>query len=171
MFIVEKGKAKIWLDCKLVLHIYIYKKYCTYFSELVSKSIIMFFQGYEEDDKNVEIIMEVEIDKRKEEFTDFYWIVRRNLRIFEGERECIRTSGSSRRDENCYESLRRTKIRNTDSDDSTRTKFFLGLPSRNNAKHIVKYELILLIDRLELEDMENRIFLVKDYREVRILIL
>ena len=147
-----------------------YKKY-TYFSEILSKSIIIFFQGYEEDDKNVEIIMEVEIDKRKEEFTDFYWIVRRNLRIFEGERECIRTSGSSRRDENCYESLRRTKIRNTDSDDSTRTKFFLGLPSRNNAKHIVKYELILLIDRLDLEDLENRIFLVKDYREVRILIL
>ena len=170
MFIVEKDKAKIWLDCKLVLHIHNYKKY-TYFSEILSKSIIIFFQGYEEDDKNVEIIMEVEIDKREEEFADFYWIVRRNLRIFEGERECIRTSGSSRRDENCYESLRRTKIRNTDSDDSTRTKFFLGLPSRNNAKHIVKYELILLIDRLDLEDLENRIFLVKDYREVRILIL
>ena len=111
--------------------------------------------------------MEVEIDKRKEEFTDFYWIVRRNLRIFEGERECIRTSGSSRRDENCYESLRRTKIRNKSKDNDSRTKFFLGLPSKNNGGHIVKYELILIIDRLELEDLENRIFLVKDYREVR----
>ena len=111
--------------------------------------------------------MEVEIDKRKEEFTDFYWIVRRNLRIFEGERECTRTSGSSRRDENCYESLRRKKIRSKSKDGDSRTKFFLGLPSRSKG-HIVKFELILIIDRLELEDLENRIFLVKDYREVKI---
>ena len=104
-------------------------------------------QGYEENDRNAEIVMEVEVDKDKEEYTDFYWIVHRSLKIYEGEIKCSSSSGP-RNNQNCYEALRRKRI---------------GRRSSSNSK---KYELILVIDRLEREDLEDRIFLVKDFREV-----
>ena len=91
--------------------------------------------------------MEVEVDESKEKFTDFYWIVRRSLKIYEGEEDCL---DSGRREGNCYEASRKRKIGS----------------SRSSNKGIVKYELSLFIDEIEEEDLEERIFLVKDYREV-----
>ena len=96
--------------------------------------------------------MEVEVDESKEKFTDFYWIVRRSLKIFEGEEKCL---DSGRRGDNCYEASRKRKI---------------GNRSSSSKKGIVKYELTLFIDQIGEEDLEERIFLVKDYREVSVLL-
>ena len=91
--------------------------------------------------------MEMEINENKEEYTDFYWIVRRNLKIYEGDLSC--TGTRKRRNQNCYDALKRRKIR-----------------TKNKSNGIIKYELSLIIDKLEKEDVEEPIFLVKDYREV-----
>lgn len=93
-------------------------------------------QGYYRGDTDVRISMEVTVDTAKEEFTDFYWIVQRTLKIYEGERECL----SSRF---CYESSRRRRYRN----------------GGENA-----YTITLDIDELTREDLETPLVLVKDYR-------
>ena len=93
--------------------------------------------------------MEVEIDKNREQYTDFYWIVRRNMKIYEGDISCI--GSGPRRKQNCYDASRRKR---------------LGKRKASN-NGIIKYELSLMIDRLEREDLEDRIFLVRDFREVR----
>lgn len=98
--------------------------------------------------------MEVEVDESKEKFTDFYWIVRRSLKVYEGDEACI---DSGRRGDNCYEASRKRKIGSNRS-------------SGGSNKGIVKYELSLYIDQIEEEDLEERIFLVKDYREVSVLL-
>ena len=53
--------------------------------------------------------MEMEINENKEEYTDFYWIVRRTLKIYEGDLAC--TGTRKRRNQNCYDALKRRKIR------------------------------------------------------------
>ncbi len=91
----------------------------------------------------MEIVAEVEVNEAKEEFTDFFWLVRKSLKIYEGEKECI----GSGRQENCYDASRRRRLRRQD----------------NNG--LTKYELILDVDRLDREDLESKIYLVKDFRE------
>ena len=55
--------------------------------------------------------MEVEINKDKEEFTDFYWLVQKSFIVYENEKEkCL---GSGRR-ENCYFARRRKRISGTE---------------------------------------------------------
>ena len=104
--------------------------------------IVHYFKGYREDDDDVEIVMEVEVNESKEEFTDFYWLVQKSLKVYEGELECL---GSGRR-KNCYEAKRKRRIGKS-----------------KNGNRI--YELILQIDTLTREDIENKMFLIKDYRE------
>ena len=43
------------------------------------------YQGFTEDSQNVAIIMEVFIDESKEEFTDFFWLIQRSIKLYEGE--------------------------------------------------------------------------------------
>merc|ERR1712141_802433 len=54
-----------------------------------------------------------------------------------------------RRKQNCYDASRRKRLGKR--------------KAANNG--IIKYELSLMIDRLEREDLEDRIFLVRDFRE------
>ena len=66
-------------------------------------------QGYEEDDDDVEIVMEVEVNENKEKFTDFFWLIQKSIKIYENERDCL---GSGRR-KNCYFARRRKRISGT----------------------------------------------------------
>ena len=111
-------------------------------SQLKLFVMVHYFKGYREDDDDVEIVMEVEVNESKEEFTDFYWLVQKSLKVYEGELECL---GSGRR-KNCYEAKRKRRIGKS-----------------KNGNRI--YELILQIDTLTREDIENKMFLIKDYRE------
>jgi len=101
-------------------------------------------QGYEEDDERVEIVMEVEVNQDKEKFTDFFWLVQKSIKIYENEEECL---GSGRR-KNCYFARRRKRI-----------------PGKITNGKIKKYEMILEIETLTREDLESKMFLIKDYRE------
>ena len=74
---------------------------------LITKNI---FQGYEEDDDDVEIVMEVEVNEDKEKFTDFFWLIQKSIKIYENDKKCL---GSGRR-ENCYFARRRKKISGTE---------------------------------------------------------
>ena len=85
--------------------------------------------------------MEVEVNENAEEFTDFFWIVQKIKKVYEGEIECI----GSGRNENCYEAKRRRRI-------------------SGNRSGNVTYELELRIDTLEREDIELKLFLLKDFR-------
>ena len=100
-----------------------------------------YFQGYEEDDDNVEIRMEVEVNEKKEEFTDFFWLIQKSIKVEEGEEECL---SGGRRD--CYYAKRKRKI-------------------SGGQNGIQKYLMILEIDTLTREDIETKMFLIKDYRE------
>lgn len=111
-------------------------------------------QGYREDDSNAAIEMEVEVNENTEEFTDFYWIVQRSLKLYEGDASCRDSNGAdirrpSGRSGNCYYARRRRRI-------GKRKQYLNG---------IVKYKLVLEIDKLTREDLLGKIFLVKDYRE------
>ena len=101
---------------------------------------LIFFKGYEEDDRDVVIRLDVEINENKEEFTDFFWIIQRYKKVYEGEIECV----GSGRNENCYEAKRKRRI------------------GKNQGN--VTYELELRIDTLEKEDIELKVFLIKDFR-------
>lgn len=87
--------------------------------------------------------MEVEVDESKEEFTDFFWLIRKSIRLYEGERKCL----DSGRRKNCYEARRRRR-----------------LETNNN---LVTYELSLEIETLDRDDIDSKLYLVKDYREFR----
>ena len=100
----------------------------------------IFFKGYEEDDRDVVIRLDVEINENKEEFTDFFWIIQRYKKVYEGEIECV----GSGRNENCYEAKRKRRV------------------GKNQGN--VTYELELRIDTLEKEDIELKVFLIKDFR-------
>ena len=86
------------------------------------------------------IRLDVEINENKEEFTDFFWIIQRYKKVYEGEIECV----GSGRNENCYEAKRKRRI------------------GKNQGN--VTYELELRIDTLEKEDIELKVFLIKDFR-------
>ena len=86
------------------------------------------------------IRLDVEINENKEEFTDFFWIIQRYKKVYEGEIECV----GSGRNENCYEAKRKRRV------------------GKNQGN--VTYELELRIDTLEKEDIELKVFLIKDFR-------